>query len=57
MKANPSLRKCFKARVIRASILKFPEVSKMLSDVRFLFGKVDKSPDSAHIKEIFKIIN
>jgi hypothetical protein len=52
MEANPSLRESFKARVVRASILEFPKISKMLSNVRFLFNKVYKSPDSTHVKEI-----
>jgi len=58
MKTNPSLRESLETRVVRTTILKFPEISKMLSDVRFFFCEVNKCPDSAHIKEIgLKLLN
>ncbi len=51
---DPGLGKGFKAGVIRATVLEFPEVSEMLGDLRFFFGEVNESPNSTHLREIKK---
>lgn len=52
VEADPSLGEGFKAGVVGTTVLEFPEVSKMLGNLRFFFGKVDKGPDSTHVREI-----
>jgi hypothetical protein len=52
VEAYPSLGEGFKAGVVRTTVLEFPEVSKMLGNLRFIFGEVDKCPDSTHLIEI-----
>lgn len=52
VEADPGLREGFKAGVVRATVLEFPEVSEMLGDLRFIFGEVNESPNSTHVREI-----
>jgi hypothetical protein len=52
MKSDPGLGEGFKAGVVRATVLEFPEVSEVLGDLRFLFGEVNESPNSTHVREI-----
>ena len=52
MKPDPGLGEGFKAGIVRATVLEFPEVSEMLGDLRFFFGEVNESPNSTHVKEI-----
>ena len=40
VKSDPGLGEGFKAGVVWATVLEFPEVSEMLGYLRFLFGEV-----------------